>query len=53
MNASELSIVEQEVLSLFSSNRVEAKIKDALKVGQSEFNQKLLLGIQEIGRAHV
>ena len=57
MNASELSIVEREVLCgrdrILSSNYVEAKIKEALKAGQSEFNQKLLLGVQDIANAVV
>jgi hypothetical protein len=53
MNVFETNAVQRELCSLFSSNLVEAKIRDALKSGQSEFNQKLLLGVQDIANAVV
>ena len=46
MNINELNIVDKELSSFFSSNYVETKIKDVLKLSFSEFNQRLLLGVQ-------
>jgi hypothetical protein len=48
MNEFELNIINQELNSFFSSNYVETKIKNILKISFSEFNQRLLLGIQDI-----
>ena len=48
MNNFEANVVEREITSLFSARYVEDKIKAALKASSSEFNQKLLLGIQDV-----
>lgn len=53
MNAFESNIVDQELNSLFSSDYIEEKIKEALKLSFSEFNQKILQGIQDIAESIV